>query len=62
MNVEAILSGCVVHKGGRDIALCALQERDAAGRTSFHVRIGDDWFGYQQQPEWAAVGMAGVAA
>ena len=58
MNIEAILTGCVVHKGGRDIAVCAMQAAGGGGRTSFHVLVGDDWFGYEEEPEWAAVGMA----
>ena len=59
MNIEAILTGCVVHKG-KDIAICAMQAAGGGGKTSFHVLLGADWFDYEQEPEWAAVGMAGV--
>jgi hypothetical protein len=57
MNVEAILAGCVIHRG-RDIVVCAMQEAGASGRTSFHVLLGNDWFGYEEEPEWAAAGIA----
>lgn len=58
MNIEAILSGCVIPKGGRDILVCAMQAADGGGRTSFHVLLGNDWFGYDSEPEWAPSGLA----
>ncbi len=60
MKIEAVLSGCVVQRNGRDIAVCAMQEAGAGGRTSFHVLLGSDWFGYEEEPEWPAISMAGV--
>lgn len=59
MNIEALLTGCVVHKG-RDIAVCAMQEAGKGGNTSFHVLLNGEWYGYEEEPEWAAVGMAGM--
>lgn len=61
MNVEAILTSCVVRKGSRDILVCAMQAADAGGRTSFHVLLDDDWFGYDAEPEWAATGLASAS-
>jgi hypothetical protein len=58
MKVEAILASCVVRKGSRDVLVCAMQAADGGGRTSFHVLLGDDWFGYDIEPEWAASGLA----
>jgi hypothetical protein len=58
MNIEAILTSCVVRKGNRDILVCAMQAADGGGRTSFHVLLGDKWFGYDAEPEWAASGLA----
>ncbi len=59
MNIEALLTGCVVHKG-RDIAVCAMQEAGKGGKTSFHVLLNGNWFGYEEEPEWAATGIAGM--
>lgn len=57
MNVEAILAGCAIHRG-RDVVVCAMLEADARGRTTFHVLLGSDWFGYEEEPEWAPAGLA----
>ena len=62
MKIETIYAGCVVRRKGRDILHCAVQEAEASGDTSFHVLLGNDWYGFQQQPHWAISGMAVIAA
>lgn len=62
MKIETISAGCVVQRKGREILHCAVQEADADGHTSFHVLLGNDWYGFQQTPHWAAVSMAGIHA
>lgn len=67
MEVEALLSGCVVSKG-RDVGVYAVSLAEAAG-TRFYALIGNgaspsgspsDWASYSLEVDWPAVGMASL--
>lgn len=59
MKVNAVLTGCCVHKN-RDIPVFAVEPDGRGGETTFHVLIGSRWTGYDEEPEWLAAGMAGA--
>jgi len=59
VKINAISSGCVVHKG-KDVAVYAIQESATPERTSFYARVGSKWMSYDVKPEWTASAMAGA--
>lgn len=62
VEIEAILSSCTVHRRGNDVFVCAIEAVGSDERSSFHVLLGDQWYSYEEEPDWAAIGMAAGSA